>query len=87
MGELGRWSAVSESVIRFHQIERVVMVSFEMCNDRVRVYVVVVGDKSDEVLRNELMRVEEGIVRDFPWMKFEFCYETLDEVMGKRRDG
>jgi hypothetical protein len=86
MGKVDRWNAISDVIDRFYGVERVGMVSFEACNDKVRVYVVVYGDKEDGVLRNELLRVEEGIVNDFPGLAFDFCYMSVDEVMGKRND-
>jgi len=85
MGGVGRLCVISEVIDRFYEVERVGMVSFEASNEKVRVYVVVYGDKEDEVLRNKLMRVEEDVVRDFPGLAFEFCYMSIDEVV--RRDG
>jgi hypothetical protein len=86
MWQVDRWGAVSEVMKRFYAVDRVGMVSFEMHGDKVCVYVVVYGDKDDEVLRSELLGVEEGIVRDFPGLLFSFCYMSMDEVVGSRKE-
>jgi len=87
MVEVGRWSVISEVIDRFYEVERVGMVSFEVSGDKVCVYVVVYGDKGDEVLRNELLKVEEGIKKNFSGFAFDFCYMSMDEVIGRRCDG
>jgi hypothetical protein len=87
MGGMDRWGVMHEVMDRFYEIEQVGMVSFEVHGDKVYVYVVVYGDKDDEELRSRLAKVEEGIVRDFPGLSLGFRYVSVDEVLGRRKEG
>jgi hypothetical protein len=87
MGDMCRWSVMHEVMDRFYEVEQVGMISFEVHGDKVYVYVVVYGDKDDEELRSRLAKVEEGIVRDFPELALSFRYMSVDEVMGRRKEG
>ena len=78
---MSKWNLMHEVMDRFYKIERVGMISFEAHKDKLCVIVVVYGNKNDEELKNELLKIEESIIRDFPELSLEFRYMSINEVM------
>jgi hypothetical protein len=84
---MDRWGVMHEVMDRFYEVEQVGMVSFEAHGDKVYVYVVVYGDVNDEGLKGRLAKIEESVVKDFPMVPLGFRYMSVDEVLGRRKEG
>jgi len=77
---MNRWDIISEIIRRFYEVNEVLLVLAEASKDEVCVYIILKGNKNDEKLKNDLLKVEEGILKDFSELSLSFHYNSIKEI-------
>jgi hypothetical protein len=80
MSGMDRWDIISEVIRRFYEVNKVSLVLVEASKNGVCVYIMVNGNKDDEKLKDDLLKVEKGILKDFPELSLGFNYNSIEEL-------
>jgi hypothetical protein len=80
MSGMDRWDIISEVIRRFYEVNKVSLVLVEASKNGVCVYIMVNRNKDDEKLKDDLLKVEKGILKDFSELSLSFNYNSIEEI-------